>query len=157
MSDPEVRPEDALQVAQRALSRCNEFEERLEAVESEKADLVDRLAALELKYQELDEGRPYDALTRDEKIGMVREKAFRMAIESTGFAKLDYNDIMWTVFDGEPGTKHCYQLMKWAAEARGFEHKTPANGNEHLAVNAAEAKRGLAFCSENKATSKGGF
>lgn len=147
MSDvPDVRPEDALQVAQRALAKANELEE----IEQRVADLEEELTAVKLRVSEFDEDRPYDQLTRDDKIGKVREHAFKKAAQGHGKATLDYDDIKWEVFDGEPSPAHCYDLMKWAAQARGFDHRDPANGNEHLAVDAEEAKRGAAFYSAKK-------
>lgn len=148
--EPAVRPEDALQVAQRALAVANDaasIEDRVEELETE-------VTSLRLKYGELDEDRDYGALTRDEKIGRVRNRGFRRAAESNGRAALDYNAIKWDVFDGGPSPSYCYDLMKWAAEARGFEHKTPSQGNEHLSVEAEEAKRGAVF-SAKKLRSEG--
>jgi hypothetical protein len=81
---------------------------------------------------------------------MVREHAFQKASRGSGVAALDYDDIMWEVFDGEPSADHCYTLMKLAADVRGFEVKTPASGNRSLTVDAKEAKRGAVFSSANK-------
>ncbi|QLG62808.1 hypothetical protein [Halorarum salinum] len=149
--ESDVRPEDALQVAQRALAVANEtaaIEDRVEELENE-------VTALRLKYGDLDEGREYDALTRDEKIGRVRNRAFQRATGSNGRAALDYNDIRWDVFEGEPSPMHCYDLMKWAAEARGFDHQTPSQGNEHLAVDADEAKLGVVYSANKESSSEG--
>lgn len=112
MSDgPDVSPEDALQVAQRALGKVNELDSRSE-------DLEEDLTAATLRLSEFDEDREYDQLTRDDKIGMVREHGFRRAMDSGGRAALDYDDIRWEVFDGGPSPAHCYDLMKWASDAR---------------------------------------
>ncbi|PCR89294.1 hypothetical protein [Natrinema ejinorense] len=152
--EPDVRPEDALQVAQRALSKVNDLERDLGYLREEYDDLTDDVTALELRLSEIDDERPYDGLTLNEKIGKVREHAFRRASDGHGKAALDYNDIMWSVFDGEPGAKHCYKLMRKAAEARGFE-VGKQDGSKKLLVDAAEAKRGAAFFPENKTASEG--
>lgn len=155
MSDgPDVRPEDALQVAQRALAKANELERGASELESRLDDALEKLVGMELRLSAFDEDRAYDELTRDDKIGMVREAAFNRAVEGRG-RTLDYSDIRDIVFDGEPSPAHCYDLMKWAAQARGFEHKTTASRNEHLYVDPDEAQRGYAFYSAKKDASEG--
>lgn len=166
MSD--VTPDDALQVAQRALSKVNELEGELRETEQRLADVEDDLAAALLRLSEQDEERAYRDYTLDEKIGMVREHAFRKASDSHGRAKLTYDDVMWEVFDGEPGAKHCYKLLRLAAgetdhdqqrmsaDVVGFRTKDPDSGTFHLAVDAERAKQSVAFCPENKAAREGG-
>lgn len=156
MSDSHYTLEDVLQVAQRSLQKANELERQTESLREDFDDAVDDLTAVKLRLSEQDEQRPYDQLGRDTKIGMVREHAFRRANEGRGTATLDYNDVMWSVFDGEPGSDHCYKLMRWAEEARGFEVRDPPTESRHLFVDAAEARRGVAFSSENKAGTNGG-
>jgi len=99
---------------------------------------------------------------------MVREHAFRKATDGHGRTTLDYDDVMWEVFDGEPGTKHCYKLLRLAAGGDeddrdsihdgvpGFVIRDPDDGNFHLAVDADLAKQGVAFFPENKATTSEG-
>jgi hypothetical protein len=165
MSDgPDVRPEDALQVAQRALAKINEYEDRVD-------DLEGDVMELQLRLSEIDENRPYEALSLDEKIGMVREHAYKKARDGHGKAMLDYDDIMWEIFDGEPGNNLCYKLIRLAAgltdnddggdrptgsKFPGFKARDPDGGNYHLAVDAEEAKQSAAFSSRNKTTPAGG-
>ena len=164
MSDePDVTPQDALAVAQRALSKAND----LEQLEQDVEDLRDEVTELKLRLSEHDDNTDYRDLTLDDKIGMVREYAFRKAQSAGGLAKLDYDDIMWSVFDGEPGTKHCYKLMRRAAGtaedeqsdindgAVGFVVRDPSDGNRHLAVDADRAKRSAAFSPRTKPASEG--
>ncbi|GAB3669502.1 hypothetical protein [Halopiger thermotolerans] len=161
---PNVRPEDALQVAQRALSKVNDLEEEVGHLQDEYDDLAEDLTALELRLSEIDDERPYESLSLNEKIGKVREHAFQRAVNGHGKATLDYNDVMWSVFDGEPGSDHCYKLMRLAAgvdedgdevqDVPGFkflESERPMK----LAVDAERAKQGVAFSPENKTTSEG--
>lgn len=156
MSDSNYTLDDLRQVAQRALQKANENERKRKQLREEFDEAIDDLVAVKLRLSEKDDTRPYDQLDRDTKIGMVREHAFRRANEGRGTATLDYKDIMWSVFDGEPGPHHCYDLMRWASEARGFVVKDPPTESRHLFADAAEARRGLAFCPENKATTNGG-
>lgn len=149
-----VRPEDALQVAQRALSKVNELEGELNDLRSECDETAEELAAVKMRLSEIDDERPYSGLTLDEKVGMVREHAFRRASNGHGKAALDYNDIMWSVFDGEPGAKHCYKLMERAADADGFKYGKQ-DGSKSLLVDADQAKRGVAFFPENKTPTEG--
>lgn len=161
---------DALQVAQRALAKVNGLEDDLAGLQTDYDDVVDRLVALELRLEERDENTAYADLSLDEKVGKVREHAFSKAADGTGKAALDYDDIMWEVFDGEPGANHCYKLMHLAAGEEdddtaqksidngspGFAVRNPSKGNRHLAVDARKAKRGVAFFSGNKAPQEEG-
>ncbi|MFW5935354.1 MAG: hypothetical protein ACOCQL_05845 [Halolamina sp.] len=159
--------DDVLQVAQRALAKVSDLEGDLDELREQREDDVEELTALKLRMKEHDEETPYDQLTLDDKIGMVREHAFRKAADGHGRATLDYDDVMWSVFDGEPGTKHCYKLLRLAAgsdeEEReslhdgvpGFVVRDPDDGNFHLAVDADLAKQGVAFFPENKTPSGG--
>lgn len=158
MSEDDVSARDALAIAQRALVKASEIEDELRSDLDEATAEIDRLrddvTALELRLSEHDNDRDYAQLSRDEKVGMVREHAFEKATRGSGVAALDYDDIMWEVFDGEPSADHCYTLMKLAADVRGFEEKTPPSGNRSLTVDAREAKRGAVFSSANKTTSE---
>jgi hypothetical protein len=146
MSEEDVSARDALAIAQRALAKAN----RVDELEGEIEQLREDVTSLELRLSEHDDDRDYAELTRDDKVGMVREHAFQKASRGSGVAALDYDDIMWEVFGGEPSADHCYTLMKLAADVRGFEVKTPASGNRSLTVDAKEAKRGAVFSSANK-------
>ena len=147
---PEVTPRDAIEIAQRALAKAN----RVDELEAEIDDLHDEVARLQLRLSEDDESRPYESRTLDEKIGIVREYAFRKATQTTGRSQLDYKAVMFDVFDGDPGPAHCYKLMRLAGQARGFEFRED-DRPKVLRCDASEAKRGLAFFSENKTTSEG--
>ena len=148
--DDDVSARDALAIAQRALGKANGLEADLDEATAEIERLREDVTSLELRLSEHDDDRDYAELTRDDKVGMVREHAFQKASRGSGVAALDYDDIMWEVFDGEPSADHCYTLMKLAADIRGFEEKTPASGNRSLTVDAKEAKRGAVFSSANK-------
>ncbi|WP_117365015.1 hypothetical protein [Natrarchaeobaculum sulfurireducens] len=156
MSDaPEVSPEDALQVAQRAMNRCSNLESLVDDLQEENLELANRVTSLELRYQDLDEGRSYDDLDRDGRVGRVREHAFQRAVNGHGRAALDYNDVMWSVFDGEPSADYCYKLMRLAAEAPGFDYHNPDGKGKQLTVDANEARTGAAFSSAKKTDSSG--
>jgi hypothetical protein len=147
---PDVSARDALEIAQNALQQANDADQH-----DEIQALQDRVTALELRTSEWADDREYSSLTLDEKVGLVREHAFNKATDGTGRATLDYDDVMWEVFDGRPGTKHCYKLLRLAAQARGFEY-TEASSPTQLRVDATEARRGAAFFPENKTASEGG-
>ena len=148
--EDDVSARDALAIAQRALGKANGLEADLDEATDEIERLREDVTSLALRLSEHDDERDYAELTRDDKVGMVREHAFQKASRGSGLAALDYDDIMWEVFDGEPSADHCYTLMKLAADVRGFEVKTPASGNRSLTVDAKEAKRGAVFSSANK-------
>lgn len=147
----DVTAEDALQVAQRALTKAN----RVDGLEERVDELENDLAGMALRLSAIEEDRPYDGLTLNEKIGMVREELFNQATDGRG-RTMEYSDVRDIVFDGMPSGKHCYKLMRLAADAQGFRFRDPENGNKRLVVDPEEAKRTWAFCSENKAQSMGG-
>ncbi|MFC7323224.1 hypothetical protein ACFQMF_01385 [Halorubrum rutilum] len=150
MSDEDVSARDALAIAQRALAKAN----RVDDLEDEINELQEEVAVLELRLSEFDDDRDYQQLSRAERVGLVREHAFQKATAGSGVAALDYDDIKWEVFEGEPSADYCYTLMQLAADVRGFEVRTPANGNRSLTVDAQEAKRGAVFSSANKTASE---
>lgn len=160
MTQPDVTAEDALNIAQQALQKANEVDDLRERVEA----LEDELTAVKMRQQERDENTEYDQLTLDEKVGMVRQHGYRKATNGHGKATLDYDDIMWGVFDGEPGTKHCYKLIRRAAgltdqktgsDQLGFTARDPDGGNYHLAIDADRAKETVSLFPENKTNPAG--
>jgi hypothetical protein len=143
---PDVRPEDALQVAQRALAKVQEQEQTI-------SELQERVAALEAAQPDRSE---YDDLDRETKVGMVREHLVERAQDQHGRAAIDYNGVKWEVFDGEPSPDYCYTLMELAAEAGGFDLRDPNNGNRELVVDIGATKPELGFSRTNKDSVKGG-
>jgi len=167
--------EDAVQVAQRALAKVNELEREQNELAGDLDEALEELTALRLRVQERDEDLDYSQLKLNDKVGMVREHVYRKAVDGHGRAKIDYDDVMWSVFDGEPGPSHCYKLMRLAAAEEGddeeelkekrssfrdgvvgFAFRDPDGGNKHLAVDADLAQQGVAFYPENKAASTEG-
>jgi len=155
MSGPDVTAEDALHIAQQALQKANEVDD----VQQEIDDLRERVVSLELRLSELDDDTEYQSLTLEQKVGMVRQHGFTKASNGHGRATLDYSDIEWEVFDGEPGTNHCYKLIRLAAglngaktgsEYAGFTARDPEGDNYHLAIDADRAKQNAEFYSRNK-------
>ena len=153
MPEDDVSARDALAVAQRALSKANGLEDRVDELEATNDELQNELAQVRLRLSEHDDDRDYRDLSRNDKVGLVREHAFEKA--DGGTASLDYDDIMWEVFEGEPSADHCYTLMQLAADIRGFEVREPPNRNRVLHVDAREAKRGVVFSSANKTAAEG--
>lgn len=148
-------PEDALQVAQRSLAKVNENHQAIEELTRTIEYLEQRVVQLEARTSTDD--ADYANLSKNQKIGMVREELVRRAQDAaSGWAKLDYSDIKWSVFDGHPSADHCYTLMALAAEAEGFVHRSPEGENEHVAVDLEQAKRGAAFSSAKNPAGEGG-
>lgn len=147
MTDVEVRPEDALQVAQRALQKVNDLEQRID----EQAEIIERqkerIVSVEARQEDTSE---YATLDRDTKVGMVREHIVERAQNQHGKAAIDYNDVQWGVFDGEPSADHCYTLMQLAANADGFNFDNPKGQNKRLTVNIDATNPVLCFSHANK-------
>lgn len=154
MSDqPAVRPEDALQVAQRALRKVNDLEGEIDDLRAENERLRERVAELEATTEVSDD---YDQLDRDTKVGMVRGHLIDRARAQHGMAAIDYDDVMWEVFDGEPSADHCYTLMRLAAQAEGFKIRDPSGENRQLIVNLDATNDLTGFSHANKDRREGG-
>ena len=110
-----------IQQHKQALGRITELEEQLGEVGDERERLIFRVGKLESALPDADS--EYDTLSRDEKASLVTAHIMERAYASNGKAALTYNDVQWSVFDGEPSPSHCYTLMKMAAEEDGFEFK----------------------------------
>jgi len=147
MSEVQITPEDALQVAQRALQRANEIELDVEDLRETVNAQHERIVALEARQEDTSE---YDTLDRDTKVGMLREHVVERARQQHGLAAIDYNDVQWGVFDGEPSADHCYTLMQLAANADGFEYENPDGENKRLTVNIDATNPVLGFSRANK-------
>jgi len=139
-SQPQVTPEDAVQVAQRALQKVNEQQEIIN-------DLQQRVTELEASQPDTSD---YDSLDRDDKVGLVREHLIKRAHDGNGRAAVDYKDVKFAVFDGEPSADHCYTLMQIAGQASGFNCEDPSGGNKRLTVNSKETKPNTGFSHANK-------
>lgn len=142
---PDVRPEDALEVAQRALRKVNQLEQENER-------LRERVAELEATQESSDD---YERLDRDTKVGMVRGHLIDRARAQHGKAAIDYDDVMWEVFDGEPSADHCYTLMQLAEQADGFDVRERSGENRQLVVNLDATKDLTAFSHANKDRERG--
>lgn len=141
MSDgPDVRPEDAVQIAQRALAKANEHKETIE-------QLQERVVALEAAAPDRGE---YETLDRPTKVGMVREHLVEKARVQNGKAAIDYNGVKWEVFDGTPSADHCYTLMQKAAQAQGFTIRDQPHDNRQLLVDIDSTNPELGFSHANK-------
>jgi len=160
MSTTDVTAEDALHIAKRALRKANEVDDLRDNVD----ELDDELTALKCRLSERDDDTAYESLTLEEKVGMVREHGYKKASNGHGRAMLDYSDVMWEVFDGEPGNNHCYKLIRLAAgledadtgsETPGFTARDPDGQSYHLAIDAAKAKAEFGFYPRNKTEQAG--
>lgn len=160
MSQMDVTPEDALEIAQRAMQKANEVDDLRQQVDELEADIVEVRARLSA----MDGDKEYQHLTLDDKIGKVREHGFKKARKKNGMATLDYSDVMWEVFNGEPSPAHCYKLIRKAAgldEAEtgsnepGYTAEDPEGASYRLSVNAKRVKVNYGFYSENKTDQAG--
>lgn len=149
----DVRPEDALQVAQRALQKVNEQEETIEAQQEELEDLRGEVRALSARTVEASD---FDDLDRDTRVGAIREHIINRAQEQGGRAALDYNGVMWEVFDGEPSKGYCYKLMRLAAQGTGYGIRDPAEGNKQLIVNLDAMNDAAGVSRVNTSVAEGG-
>lgn len=139
----------ARKIAQTALQQKSELEGRVDDLEDEIERLEYRVAELEVAAP--DDTADYSALSQDEKIGRVRQALMKRANAApTGKAEIEYKDVMWSVFDGEPSAGHVYNLMRQAGQAAGFEYSDPAEGNKRVTVDVEQVKDEAAFSPVNK-------
>jgi len=143
---PQIEPRDALEIAQKALRQTNQLEQTV-------TNLQNRVQELEAAIPDRSE---YSELDRDTKVGMVKQHLVNRAQDQHGKAAIDYDGVMWEVFDGEPSADHCYTLMQKAANTDGFELQNPENGNRRLTVNIRATNAQTNFSHANKDMSEGG-
>jgi hypothetical protein len=124
MSETGPTPRDALNIAQEAMKRITELEQTVQ-------DQQERIEALEAAQPDRSD---YKQLDRETKVGMVKEHLIKKAKDQHGKAAIDYDAVMWEVFDGEPSADHCYTLMQKAANEDGFGMRDPPKGNRQITV-----------------------
>ncbi|SIS00613.1 hypothetical protein SAMN05421858_5127 [Haladaptatus litoreus] len=84
--------------------------------------------------------KPYENLTRDEKVHGVRlELARDAAKRSNGKAQFGTADIREEVFDGNAPASYARSLMHDAADADGFRIRSGSTGENRLAVTLTDA------------------
>jgi len=140
MSNTGPTPRDALNIAQQAMRRLNELEETVETQQ-------ERIEALEAAQPDRSD---YQQLDRETKVGMVKEHLIKKAKDQHGKAAIDYDAVMWEVFDGEPSADHCYTLMQKAASEDGFNLRDPAKGNRQITVDLESTNTERRFSHANK-------
>nr|WP_152417706.1 hypothetical protein [Haloferax larsenii] len=94
--------------------------EDLAESEQERERLVFRVGKLEAILP--DETTPYDQLSREERIMRVQDYVMERSYASNGRFSITYDDVLWSVFDGEPSAGYCYKLMQLAAQEDGFSY-----------------------------------
>lgn len=105
------------------LDRVETLETALEERDAEIERLRFRVAELEAELDESD--TDYEDLDREGRVRRVRRHLLEKAdVAPTDKAEIDYEGVMWAVFDGEPSAGYCYTLMQQAAQADGFDHHT---------------------------------
>lgn len=153
-----VTARDALQMAQRAQARLTDLEQQNEEFQDELASLRREVTAANLRLSEIDDSRAYEDLDVDTKVGMVREHAFQKAVDRGGPTTLDYNGVVYEVFDGKASADHAYKLMRLAADHPGFEYFDADRSSpkpKRLKCDPDAAKAAPAFSSANKAIQEG--
>lgn len=110
----------AVDTARDAFQQVDELTETVERLRDYCRANEDRIAELEDTLNSaLD--KPYAQLSKREKAIKIQEYAIQRAEKkSTRKHALDYDDVKWSVFDGEASDGHTYNLMQLAAERTGF-------------------------------------
>lgn len=120
----DLRPEDvraAIDIAKSAKQESLDLREEIENLEEQVERQQFRLGKFQVVIDALDE-EPYDRLSKDEKVARIRNELIERAERSrNGVAALDYEDIVWGVFDGQPSARHAYDLLELAADHETLE------------------------------------
>jgi len=107
---------------QQALQQNADLRDRVDDLEDEIERLEFRVGQLETILP--DEQDPYAELTREQKVQRIQRYLLERAEATNGVAAVDYDDVQWSVFNGEPSADHCYTLMQLAAEQTpGFTYR----------------------------------
>jgi hypothetical protein len=104
---------------QASLQRIADLEATIKGYEDERERLLFRVGKLESILP--DEQDPYEELTREQRVQRIQDYALERAYASGGRYEIDYDEVQWSVIDGEPSTGYCYKLLRLAGEADGFE------------------------------------
>jgi len=145
-SQPQLTAQDAVQVAQQAMQRCNDLETTVAELEDYIEQLEDRIVELEAQTPDTSD---YAELDRDTKVGVVRKHLVERAQQTNGKAAIEYDDVQWGVFDGEPSADHCYTLMEIAGQTEGFNYDESSTGKIRLTVDMGRTKTNTAFSHAN--------
>jgi len=78
--------------------------------------------------------KQYEQMSKADKAQVVRSKLKEEAKSRGGKAAVQYNDVI-RMFDGRPSTGHAYDIIKTAAEAKGYDYNESPEGKKRLTVN----------------------
>lgn len=151
----------ARKLAQTAIQEKTALAETVDDLRNEVSELRSENERLSYRIAELeaikpDRSTPYEELSREDRVGRVREELMMRADASaTGCADLDYKDVMWSVFSGEPSVGYVYELMRHAAKSDGFSVNTPPTGNKRVTVDLGAVKEVSGLSHVNKDIKEG--
>jgi len=142
-----------VQQHQQALERISELEATVQEYADDRERLIFRIGKLEECLP--DERDEYDSYTREDKVSLVKSHLLERAYATNGKAAVQYDDVQWGLFDGEPSAGHCYRLMREAADADGFTF-AEADSPKRLRVDLDATKADGEFSRVNKTEQEGG-
>jgi DNA repair ATPase RecN len=117
-----------VQQHQQALERISELETKVQEYADDRERLIFRIGKLEECLP--DDRDEYESYTREDKVSLLKSHLLERAYATNGKASADYDDVIWSVFDGEPSRDHAYTLMERAAQADGFHYNTSRRPRE---------------------------
>lgn len=131
-----------VQQHQQALERVSDLENTIAEMTDDRQRLKFRIGKLEELLP--DEEDDYQTYSREDKVSLVKSHLMERAYATNGKAAVDYDDVIWSVFDGEPSRDHAYTLMDLAAETDGFNVDTSVRPRE-LRVDLDQTKSSADF------------
>jgi len=112
------------------------LEDRVEDLERENGELRRQVSELKAEVSPDPGSKEYADLSRAEKVQRIREQLLETAgTKRNGMAAMKYREIMM-LFDGNPSAGHCYDLMRRAGEADGFDYDENGDGQKRICVDA---------------------
>lgn len=160
LDEIEAKYEQEVRRLSREIAEANKRISQLEDERAEREALIDelgkrleqqhaRIIALEAREHARIEGREYNKLSRDEKIGIIRDELIQRAFSNgqmspEPIAKFTNKDVR-RLFDGRATARHAYDLMEAAAAEDGFEyHEVDGKKNpNYLRVHLEHVPRGF--------------
>lgn len=135
-------------VAESAQERALNAEERAEAAEKRADEAEERVGELEARVKRLEtavdanpDGKAYDDMDLDERVGAVQHFTVKRAMQNGGKARIDYKDVL-ALFQDNCSDGYAFKLMRKAAgvyendsEKEGFGFGNNAEGEYRLSVN----------------------
>lgn len=115
-------------------------------------EIDERLSEIEAVVDTDLDAVAYERMTKQDKVREIRAYLYDLGSRSAkGRASMDYREVR-TLFNGRPSPGHCYDLMKLAGGAEGFEYDDASreDRNKRITVETEAVNDDAVFHAANK-------